>query len=302
MSYRRAAGRLGTALWEVFPGHVALLDRDGVVVSVNRAWREFGLAHGAAAMAGLGMNYLEVCDRAAEVGEPEAAEAAALVRAALAGARDERRLAYPVQAPRGQRWFSLHVVPIPGQHSGALVVHIDITAEKMREQQWQHRALHDSLTGLPNRALLTDRLEHAIAGAARDPRSLALLFLDIDAFKAINDRFGHHTGDVLLCRAAEQMTGSVRAADTVGRWGGDEFLVIAERLDVHVSAAALADRLTASLAAPLAVGADRIQVNISVGIAHLEPQQTADQLVQSADRALHVARSSRVDRLGRAAR
>jgi diguanylate cyclase (GGDEF)-like protein/PAS domain S-box-containing protein len=301
-SYRRAAGRLGTALWEVFPGHVALLDRDGVVVSVNRAWREFGLVHGGAATSGLGMNYLEVCDRAAEAGEPEAAEAAALVRAALAGTGDERRLAYPVQAPGNRRWFSLHVVPIPGQHSGALVVHIDITVEKMREQEWQHRALHDPLTGLPNRALLNDRLEHAIAGAARDPRSMALLFLDIDAFKAVNDRFGHHTGDDLLCRAAKQMTGSVRAADTVGRWGGDEFLVIAERLDVHVSAHALAGRLTASLAAPFAVGTDQIQISISIGIAHLEPQQTADQLVQSAGRALHAARSGRGNTLGRVPR
>jgi diguanylate cyclase (GGDEF)-like protein len=302
MSYRRAAGRLGTALWDVFPGHVALLDRDGVVVSVNRAWREFGLAHGGAAPAGLGMNYLEVCDRAAEAGEPEAAEAAALVRAALAGSGDERQLTYPVQAPEGRRWFSLRVVPIPTQHSGALVVHIDVTDEKVREQGWQHRALHDPLTGLPNRALLTDRLEHAIAGAARDPRSLALLFLDIDAFKAVNDRFGHHTGDDLLRRTAKQLTGSVRAADTVGRWGGDEFLVIAEQLDASVSADALAGRLTASLAAPFPVGADQIQVTVSIGIAHLEPQQTADQLVQSADRALLAGRSGRVDRLRRAAR
>jgi diguanylate cyclase (GGDEF)-like protein len=302
MSYRRAAGRLGTALWDVFPGHVALVDRDGVVVSVNRAWREFGLAHGGAAPSGLGMNYLEVCDRAAEAGEPQAAEAAALVRAALVGATDERHLTYSVQAPGGQRWFSLRVVPIPTQHSGALVVHIEITAERMQEQNWQHRALHDSLTGLPNRALLTDRLEHAVAGAARDPGSVALLFLDIDAFKTINDCFGHHIGDDLLRRAAKQMTGSVRSADTVGRWGGDEFLVIAEHLDASVSADAVAGRITASLAEPLVVGADQIQINVSIGIAHLEPQQTADQLVQSADRALHAARSGRVDRLGRAAR
>src|SRR4051794_20072040 len=140
----------------------------------------------------------------------------------------------------------------------------------MREQNWQRRALHDPLTGLPNRALLTDRLEHAIAGAARDPGSLALLFLDIDAFKAINDRFGHHIGDDLLCRVGKRMTGSVRAADTVGRWGGDEFLVIAEHLDASLSADAVAGRLTASLAEPLVVGADQIQVNVSIGIAHLE--------------------------------
>jgi diguanylate cyclase (GGDEF)-like protein len=299
LSHRKAAGRLGTALWEVFPGHVALLDRDGVVVAVNRAWRQFGMRHGGAATAGLGTNYLEVCDRAADLGEPEAAQAADMVRAALAGRSDGRRLAYPVESTARQYWFSLQAAPIPGQHSGALVVHTDITAEETREQEWQHRAFHDELTGLPNRALLTDRLEHAIAGGARDPRSLALMFLDIDAFKAINDRFGHHTGDDLLRRVAKQMAGSVRAADTVGRWGGDEFLVIAEQLDVSVSANALAGRLQASVAAPFAVGADQIQVTVSIGIAHLQPQQTTDQLVQAADQALRDGRSSRMDRLRR---
>ena len=297
LSHRKAAGRLGTALWEVFPGHVALLDRDGVVVAVNRAWRQFGMTHGAAATTGLGTNYLDVCDRAADLDEPEAAQAAEMVRAALAGCSASGRLAYPVESAARQYWFSLQAAPIPGQHSGALVVHTDITAEKTREQEWQHRAFHDELTGLPNRALLTDRLEHAVAAAARDPRSMALLFLDIDAFKAVNDRFGHHTGDDLLRRAAKQMTGSVRAADTVGRWGGDEFLVIAEQLDVSVSADALAGRLAASLAAPFTVGTDQIQVRVSIGIAHLQRRQTADQLVQSADQALRDSRSGRVDRL-----
>jgi diguanylate cyclase (GGDEF)-like protein len=95
------------------------------------------------------------------------------------------------------------------------------------------------------------------------------------------------------------MTGSLRAADTVGRWGGDEFLVIAERLDVYVSASALADRLRASVAAPFAVGADRIRLNISIGIAHFEPRQTADQLVQAADRALRAGRGHQRGRVPR---
>jgi diguanylate cyclase (GGDEF)-like protein len=292
LSYRKAAGRLGTALWEVFPGHVALLDRDGVVVSVNRAWRDFGLAHGANATAGLGCNYLDVCVRAADNGAPEAMHAASIVRAALNG-HTAGELAYAAGGGDEQRWFNLQAVPIPGQHSGALIVHTDITADRRREQEWQHRAMHDSLTGLPNRALLTNRLEHAVAGADRDPRSLAVLFIDLDGFKTVNDRHGHPAGDLVLRHAAEHLAAGVRTSDTIGRWGGDEFLVIAERLDDSATADDLAARLAAGVQEPIDIGGERLTVHASIGVAHLDPHQNAEQLVQAADRALQQARSSR---------
>jgi diguanylate cyclase (GGDEF)-like protein len=301
LSHRRAAGRLGTALWEVFPGQVALLDRNGVVVAVNRAWREFGLAHGSVATAGLGMNYLEVCDRAAAHGEPgasEAAEAATSVRSALAGRKASERVPYPVQSAEGQSWFSLQAVAIPGQHGGALVVHTDITEDRVREQSTQHRGFHDPLTGLPNRALLADRLEHAVLGAARDPRSLAVLFIEIDACTSDHGRFGPDTRDDLLRRVTERMSGSVRSADTFGRWGGDEFLVIAERLDVSDSADVLASRLVASVSAPFAIGSDRNMVSVSIGVAHLESGQQAAQLVQAAEDALQTGRADRDRQVG----
>src|SRR3954468_5328277 len=92
---RRTAGRLGSALWDVFPGHVALLNRDGVIVSVNRAWRQFGLERGGSVTTGLGVDYLEVCERAAEQDEPGAAEAAILVAAAVSGVDTGRSVVYP---------------------------------------------------------------------------------------------------------------------------------------------------------------------------------------------------------------
>jgi diguanylate cyclase (GGDEF)-like protein len=293
LSHRRAAGRLGTALWEVFPGHVALLDRDGVVVSVNRAWRDFGLARGAAATAGLGMDYLDVCDRAAEQGEPEAAEAAAMVRTALAGDHPVGRLACRCSFGDQHLWFTMQALPLPGHQSGALIVHTDITADQEREHQLQQRAFHDPLTGLPNRTLLTDRLEHAVAGAARAPRSLAVLFIDLVAFKSVNDRLGHHAGDQVLCHAAQQLAVGVRASDTLGRWGGDEFLVITERLTSSAGAGELAERMARSVEQPIDVGGERLSISASIGVAHLEPHQDAQQLVQAADLALHEMRASR---------
>lgn len=105
------------------PGHAALLDCDGIVLSVNRAWRAFGLARGASATAGLGSNYLEVCDRASAQGEPDAAHAAALIRAVLAGDTCGEQLTYPCGDDTEQRWFRLHATALPGRHSGAVVVH-----------------------------------------------------------------------------------------------------------------------------------------------------------------------------------
>jgi len=290
-SQRRALARLHTALWEVFPGHVALLDRDGVVISVNRAWREFGLAHGLGATAALGMNCLDVCDRAAAEGEVEAAEAAEVIRTALAGDVPSRRVDYAGGDETEPRFFRLEAMPIPGRHSGALVVHTDITDDRLRAEQWQHRALHDQLTGLPNRALLCDRLQHAMSGAARDPRSLAVLFVDLDNFKQVNDGYGHGVGDQVLAECARRMDGAVRAADTVGRWGGDEFVVVAERLDDSTTASEVADRLATSLRPPIQVGDDELCLSASIGIAYLDGPLSADDLIQAANQALRAVRT-----------
>ncbi len=287
LSKRRAAGRLGTALWEVFPGHVALLDRDGVIVSVNRAWREFAWESGGSPTAGLGSNYLDVC--AASRREPEAREATDLICDALEGRESERSLPYRC----GDRWFSMQAIPIPGRHSGALVVHTDITAARSRESEWQHRALHDPLTGLPNRALLVDRLQHAVSVATREPRSLAVLFVDLVAFKSINDRLGHAAGDQVLCEASRRMAATMRGSDTIGRWGGDEFLVIAERLGPDTTGEDLAARIGASLDSPMQIDGMKVSVQATVGVAHFDQDTDtdADGLVHAADEALFRVRA-----------
>lgn len=282
-------GRLGTALWEVFPAHVALLDSDGIVVSVNRAWRRFGLAN-ASPTAGIGLNYPDLCRQGALSGDPHAAEVEASVRTALAGHAPDHRPVYPAHGPDGERWFSLQAIPVPGRNSGALIVHTDVTAERRTQQDLTHRALHDPLTGLPNRALITDRLTHALAGAARDPKSLAVLFIDLDAFKSVNDEAGHAAGDHVLRTVSERMLGAVRTSDTVGRWGGDEFLVVAEHLDAATTAAGLSRRLADIVRAPIDVGGRCLQVGASIGIAHLADHVDAASLIDAADAAMRDGR------------
>jgi len=290
-SQRHCQGRLGTALWEAFPDHVALLDRDAKLIAVNRAWREFGLTSGAEPTTGLGRNYLQVCELAAACGEPEAEQAAALVREALAGLEPGRQLSYLCGSGGEDRWFRMRVIPLPGRHSGALVVHGDVTADREREQQWQHRALHDPLTGLLNRGLLADRLEHAVLAADRGAGSMAVLFIDLDNFKSVNDSLGHRAGDQVLREAGRRMAAAVRDADTIGRWGGDEFLVIAERLDTRATAAELVGRLRAAMSAPIDVGPASLAVRASVGVAFRDHRRhTADELIQTADDELRANR------------
>jgi PAS domain-containing protein len=153
-SRRRAADRLDSEIWDLCPAHVALLDGDGLVVSVNRSWRQFGRQSGGDSAGGVGRNYLEICARAAAEGEPEAAEAARVIRSVLAGVRSDIRIRYRVA---DDRWFEMEAFPLPGRGAGALVVHTDITAEWTRDQTWRHRAL------------ILDRLAAAAAADDRIP-------------------------------------------------------------------------------------------------------------------------------------
>src|SRR4051812_1864605 len=294
LSQRRAAGRLGSALWEVFPACVALLDRDGVIISVNRAWREFGLERGGSSTAEIGTNYLEVCARASDT-EPEAAQAAEMIGAALDGLWPEGRLEYPCSgSDEPVRWFALQAIPIPGRHSGALVLHLDVTSYVVREQMWQHRAQHDEVTGLPNRAVLCDEIAAALAAPTRNRRLPAVLLLDLDGFAELNRQHGKATGDVVLREVARRLRGCVDdARGTVGRWSGSQFLVLLDtpspdgRVD---EAEQVAECMRDELRRPVDLGTARVPVSASIGLVHADDRRTPDELVAAADSALRAVR------------
>ena len=167
-----------------------------------------------------------------------------------------------------------------------------------RNRELSHQALHDTLTGLPNRALVLDRAEQLLARAAREPGMLAgVLFIDIDDFKAVNDNLGHAAGDLLLSTVAERLRGAVREQDTVGRLGGDEFVVMSELSGGEATLELLADRLTEILRepVPLADGAKTISVTASIGVA-VGRYASADALLRDADLALYTAKAAGKDR------
>ena len=192
--------------------------------------------------------------------------------------------------------LSISAVPdAEGRAAEYIGVFSDLSQSKASTAHFEFLAHHDALTGLPNRLLLFDRLEHAIAKARRDGGRLALLMLDLDRFKDVNDGFGHAAGDELLRQVAARLRAGLRAADTVSRLGGDEFAVILAGLARPQDAAQVARKLIDAVSEPwrLSGGAD-VAVGASVGISFFpEYGQTAEVLLQQADSALYQAKGER---------
>jgi len=168
----------------------------------------------------------------------------------------------------------------------------DISERKHAELELAHRALHDPLTELPNRALFLDRVEHAVARLQRAQARLALLFLDLDRFKLINDSLGHDCGDELLVQAADRLRGLLRPRDTVARLGGDEFTVLCEDIADERHAVEIAERIAESLAAPFALSGGEAFVTASIGIVVCDdPEARAEDLIRDADAAMYRAKA-----------
>jgi diguanylate cyclase (GGDEF)-like protein len=162
---------------------------------------------------------------------------------------------------------------------------------KRSELELSHRALHDPVTDLANRTLFLDHLGLALARAGRRPASLAVLFLDLDRFKAVNDSLGHAIGDRVLVEVAQRMKALVRPSDTVARFGGDEFIVLCEDLSGEDEAVVVANRLSDGVAAPLVVGGHEISTSVSIGVAFArEAGLTPGDLIRSADQAMYRAK------------
>jgi diguanylate cyclase (GGDEF)-like protein len=156
----------------------------------------------------------------------------------------------------------------------------------------RHFAYHDELTGLPNRSLLLDRLSRAIAQAVRQHKQVALLLLDLDGFKAVNDRFGHAAGDHLLQQVAQRLTASIRNADTVSRYGGDEFVVLLPEVEYQSSVAEVAHKIHARLNEPFLLGGHLMAVTACIGTATYPCEGTrAEDLLERADVAMYTAKS-----------
>jgi diguanylate cyclase (GGDEF)-like protein/PAS domain S-box-containing protein len=188
-------------------------------------------------------------------------------------------------------WIDMHGTLMPGQPQEALWLLADITLLKDSELRAAHSAQHDPLTGLPNRLLLDDRLQQALTRAERSRESLAVCYLDLDGFKAVNDRLGHAAGDQLLIEMARRLQACVRAQDTVARLGGDEFVLLLPAPGEPAELEAVLARVSSALNRPVLLDGQSAEVSASVGVA-LYPQDghQADALLAQADRAMYQAK------------
>ncbi|HUN31932.1 MAG TPA: bifunctional diguanylate cyclase/phosphodiesterase [Trebonia sp.] len=167
----------------------------------------------------------------------------------------------------------------------------DVTEQHQLEDQLQHQAFHDTLTGLPNRALFTDRAEHAIAAVRRSEAIAAVLFVDLDDFKIVNDTMGHAVGDELLSGVAERLAAVARESDTAARFGGDEFALLIESLPDAPAAEAFADRVISAFAEPFELSAGSVLASATVGVATTADSSDVSELMQHADLSLYAAKS-----------
>ncbi len=263
---------------------VASLDQDGRVRRANPALAEL-----------LGRARQDLSGRA--LVDLVAPDERSRVLTAIADATDrsvQRKIETTIWTKAGEHAeVELTMVPIEMEEGvgGAYAIIRDVTNHKRLERALEDRALNDYLTGLPNRALFTDRLKHALHRIRRDGGQVALLFVDLDRFKPINDRVGHAAGDEVLRGVAERLSHVMRDGDTVARIGGDEFAVLLEDVESEAHATAVAERIVSLVRSPFQVGADEFQVGASIGIAVSTPDiEDADDLVRRADLAMYEAK------------
>ena len=191
-------------------------------------------------------------------------------------------------------WEDVQISPVNtpnGETSNYVVVSADISERKSIEEKMRHLATYDTLTDLPNRALVNDRMQQALAVAKRDKTHMALLFLDLDKFKPINDTLGHNVGDMLLIEAAKRMQDCVRESDTVGRIGGDEFVVLLPTVDSGHDALLVAEKIRHALNQTFVLAGNDLHISSSIGLTlYPEHGDDAETLVRYADTAMYYAK------------
>ena len=297
---RETALRELTAVLEALPSATVLVDEDGRILITNRAWeansellRSSGIDPG-----GMGDDYLDCLTR----GLPPADQAAVATGLARLQAEPLDRSPgsfdheYSAQLGSFATWFRLQAARVPDSRR-VVVTHTDISERVRGEQALAWRAGHDELTGLPNRATLLDMIADALAHGTPDALGTALLVLDLDGFKTVNDSLGHQLGDRLLRQVGERLAEQVRPGDAVGRLGADQFVVLARSCD-QAEAAALAFRLQTTFALPFAASGISVPLSASIGVAVSRSDvRDPHQLLSDADAAMFAAKSSGRDRV-----
>lgn len=280
---------------------IAVLDQDGVILEVNEAWRRDasdGLRRPGQYSSAMneGSNFLAACEGLeSEAAQDNAMSAQVGIRAVLAGRIPRFYLEYANHLPLRQRWFSMSVTPMEGETRLAAVVSLEDISERVQmAQQVRELAFYDPLTNLPNRRLVLERLSQQLVRARRSKTRLALLFIDLDKFKPINDELGHEVGDWLLQAVAQRILDCLRASDTAARLGGDEFVVLLPDLQHNDAAMVVAEKIRRGLDQEFVTEQGLVlNVSSSIGVAlYPDHGETEKDLLRLGDEAMYLAKKS----------
>jgi diguanylate cyclase (GGDEF)-like protein/PAS domain S-box-containing protein len=215
----------------------------------------------------------------------------------LAGESEAYAMEKRYQHADGHHIWALLSVSIVRDEAGAPLYFVsqiqDISEQRQAAERLTDQTLHDALTGLANRVLFGDRLSHAVERSRRSKERVAVLFIDLDRFKAVNDSLGHAAGDELLRQASERMRRAVRPADTIARFGGDEFTVLCEDLGAVNDAGWVADRLSDTLERPFDLFGREVSIGVSIGIAVADRHDSAETVLAKADAAMYRTKNDR---------
>lgn len=273
----RALGISAVDVFEALGFAVAVLDEGGVIVAANVAWRALP------GDVGVGTR---LHDQHRVHGDLDLVLAEGLERV-LAG----RSPRFDIEYEADGRWCLFVATQVPGA-GGAVVAVVDVTAQHDVREILDGTAHRDSLTGLPNRRAIRSTLHSAITRGQQDGSLVAVVFLDLNGFKAVNDGLGHEAGDEVLAAVGRRLAGTIRRDDVLGRWGGDEFVVVVAAQEEQ-AVPALAARLHDALRQPVAIrGRRTVELGLAIGAARVLPGETVDEVISRADEAMFEAKRS----------
>lgn len=279
-----------TDVLDALTQHLAVADGRGKILRVNEAWKRFDREHFLQVPDYQDTNVYDVWLLQHRMISDDADKSRAGVEGVLAGVLPEFTLEYTDHAAT-PRWFTVTVTPLPHKQRGIVISRREVTEQKQREATLQQQANQDPITGLANRRLFCLEAEQVLALAQRHPQPFALLYLDLDNFKDINDRWGHAAGDTLLREVGSRLEAQARESDLLARFGGDEFVVLLQGVNLAEGLVS-GQRFQDSLAQPFVFEGHPFTISASFGIAcYPEDGNTLETLLSHADRAMYRAKA-----------
>jgi diguanylate cyclase (GGDEF)-like protein len=285
-----ASPELARQVLDSLASSVAVIDTTGELVATNATWQRWidSPVDGLAGLA-VGQNFLHACRTDGTADSAVGEHLAEGTQRVIAGRAPRFEIQFQASSTSNERWYLLVVTHLASV--GAVVMRTETTTHHNMQAVVSDLAFHDPLTGLPNRWLVLDRLRMAVDRSERHDSWTTVVFADLDRFKAINDTMGHGAGDKVLVTVARRLRSAVRAVDTCGRWGGDEFVVVLE-LDAPDVISDIVRRLQNAFVAPIPVADRSVAVGISLGVAMGRSAVSIERLLQLADDAMYRAKRS----------